>query len=202
MFGGGIALRTTKAQREQIRSSLIQIGLKLFAEKGFAATTVDEITAGAGVAKGTFYNYFKTKEDLALAGALDAQSQWGDLLTRLMNECRTTRDRLHMIFAGGVEWIRCNREVTWVWCVERLRRGRESTGGASGLARLLTGVYRAGQGQGEIRRDRSPEQLALEIEGVFLVGIAAWYHSEGAYDLAAAMRNAIDTNLDGTLAHR
>lgn len=199
---GGLALRTTKAQQEEIRSTLIRIGLKLFAEKGFAATTVDEITAGAGVAKGTFYNYFKTKEDLALAGALDAQSEWGDLLKRLMVECRTTRDRLHMIFAGVVEWVAGNREVTWVWCVERLRRGRETTGGPSGLGRLLTGVYRAGQGQGEIRRDKPPEQLAMEIEGVFLACIAAWYHTEGAYDLAAGMKSAIDTNLEGTLAQR
>jgi AcrR family transcriptional regulator len=37
---------------------------KLFREKGIKAVSVDEIVKGVGVAKGTFYLYFKTKEDL------------------------------------------------------------------------------------------------------------------------------------------
>ncbi len=38
--------------------------MELFAKKGFDKTTVDEIVARAGVAKGTFYLYFKSKDDL------------------------------------------------------------------------------------------------------------------------------------------
>jgi len=38
--------------------------MELFARKGFDKTTVDEIVAKAGVAKGTFYLYFKSKDDL------------------------------------------------------------------------------------------------------------------------------------------
>ncbi|HYG59176.1 MAG TPA: TetR/AcrR family transcriptional regulator [Symbiobacteriaceae bacterium] len=195
-------MRTTKAQQEELRAALIQTGLRLFAEKGFAATTVDEITTAAGVAKGTFYNYFKTKEDLALAGTLAVQAEWSGMVNRLMTEARNTRERLNMVFAGASDWVQSNREVTWVWCIERLRRGREATGGPSGFGRLLTGVYRAGQAQGEVRRDRQPELLALEMEGMFLAYVASWHHSEGAFDLGAAMRKAVETNLEGTLAHR
>ena len=41
--------------------------LRLFREKGYEDTTVAEITQAAGVAKGTFFNYFPTKEDVLLA---------------------------------------------------------------------------------------------------------------------------------------
>lgn len=37
---------------------------KLFREKGVRAVSIDDIVAGAGIAKGTFYLYFKTKNDL------------------------------------------------------------------------------------------------------------------------------------------
>ncbi|WP_461863669.1 TetR/AcrR family transcriptional regulator [Thermococcus sp.] len=46
------------------REKLVNAAMELFASKGFDKTTVDEIVAKAGVAKGTFYLYFKSKEDL------------------------------------------------------------------------------------------------------------------------------------------
>ncbi len=46
------------------REKLVRSAMELFAKKGFDKTTVDEIVARAGVAKGTFYLYFKSKDDL------------------------------------------------------------------------------------------------------------------------------------------
>lgn len=47
-----------------IREKLLAVGAKLVAEKGFNKISVEEITKAAGVAKGSFYTYFKRKEDL------------------------------------------------------------------------------------------------------------------------------------------
>lgn len=47
-----------------IREKLLEVGTKLVAEKGFNKISVEEITKTAGVAKGSFYTYFKRKEDL------------------------------------------------------------------------------------------------------------------------------------------
>ncbi len=49
------------------RERLLQAGLALMLSKGYAATTVDEICAAAGVSKGSFYHAFPSKEDLGLA---------------------------------------------------------------------------------------------------------------------------------------
>ena len=46
------------------RASLIEAAGALFVENGVEATTMDEVAARAGVAKGTFYHYFDTKADL------------------------------------------------------------------------------------------------------------------------------------------
>ncbi len=53
--------------------------LKLFAEKGFYRTTTKAISKRAGIAEGTLFNYFQTKEDLALyffERELDAVIEW------------------------------------------------------------------------------------------------------------------------------
>lgn len=54
----------TRKTPEARRQEILTAASALFAAKGFAATSVDEIVRGAGVAKGTFYNYFNSKEDV------------------------------------------------------------------------------------------------------------------------------------------
>src|SRR5262245_49625762 len=50
-----------------IRERLFRAALGLFAQKGFAETTVEDITNAADVGKGTFFNYFPSKEHILLA---------------------------------------------------------------------------------------------------------------------------------------
>jgi AcrR family transcriptional regulator len=50
-----------------IRERLFRAALKLFAEKGFAETTVEDITNAADVGKGTFFNYFPSKDHILIA---------------------------------------------------------------------------------------------------------------------------------------
>src|SRR3989442_7726228 len=51
----------------ETRERLFRAALRLFEERGFSATTVEDITEAADVGKGTFFNYFPSKEHL-LAG--------------------------------------------------------------------------------------------------------------------------------------
>ena len=61
-----VAVKSWKIRRkEQLRDEMISAARELFNGKGFEATSVDEIVARTGVAKGTFYLYFKTKADIA-----------------------------------------------------------------------------------------------------------------------------------------
>src|SRR6202048_2863218 len=50
-----------------IRERLFRAALNLFAKKGFAETTVEDITNAADVGKGTFFNYFPSKDHILLA---------------------------------------------------------------------------------------------------------------------------------------
>ena len=51
---------------QETKRKLITAGLELLKENGFDAINVEDITRKAGVAKGTFYTYFKRKEDIVL----------------------------------------------------------------------------------------------------------------------------------------
>jgi AcrR family transcriptional regulator len=63
-----MASRMTRRPRtkppEERRDELMNAAERLFLEHGFGPTTIEQITAAAQVAKGTFYLYFKSKEDV------------------------------------------------------------------------------------------------------------------------------------------
>jgi len=54
-------------RKQQTRQALTQMALELFCEKGIYWTKIEDITEKADVGKGTFYQYFKAKEDLLRA---------------------------------------------------------------------------------------------------------------------------------------
>ena len=61
---------------EQRRDELINAAQHLFLKQGVGATTIEQITAGAKVAKGTFYLYFSSREEVQTAiGERFAQQQ-------------------------------------------------------------------------------------------------------------------------------
>ncbi len=55
-----------RKKKTEIRAELLQTGLRLFGENGFNGTGIKEIVDEAGVPKGSFYNYFKSKEDFTV----------------------------------------------------------------------------------------------------------------------------------------
>jgi TetR/AcrR family transcriptional repressor of nem operon len=57
------------------RQALLDAALTLVRTKGYAATSVDDLCDAASVTKGTFFHYFKNKEDLAVA----AVNYWSDM---------------------------------------------------------------------------------------------------------------------------
>src|SRR6185295_11372760 len=72
-------------RRAEIRERLYRSALVLFRTRGFCATTVQNITEEADVGKGTFYNYFQSKEHVF-------ELFWRGTHQRLEETLQTVRD--------------------------------------------------------------------------------------------------------------
>lgn len=55
----------TEEQKERLQQKLLSAGFDLIKKYGYRRTTIDELTTQCGIAKGTFYNFFKSKEEFA-----------------------------------------------------------------------------------------------------------------------------------------
>ena len=75
-------------KKEKTKQAILKAALELFAAKGFYATTTKAISKKAQIAEGTLFNYFETKEDLALyffEEELAGVMEWHQANRRLKN---------------------------------------------------------------------------------------------------------------------
>jgi TetR/AcrR family transcriptional repressor of nem operon len=87
----------SRVPRGEARARLLDATLKVFREKGFAATSVDDLCAAAGVTKGAFFHHFATKEDIGVA----AVEHWATVTGALFaaHPYHTLSDPLDRVFA-------------------------------------------------------------------------------------------------------
>lgn len=53
----------SEEQKEKLQQQLLEVGFQLLKKYGYRRMTIDELTKSCGIAKGTFYNFFKNKEE-------------------------------------------------------------------------------------------------------------------------------------------
>jgi AcrR family transcriptional regulator len=116
------------ARRQATRQKLYEAAVTLIAEQGFSATTVDEIAERAGVAKGTVYYNFASKNELFEellrhgVGLLTASLRAADTATAAAGGSRV--DALDAMLRAGLEFIARYPSVTQLYVAELWRTNR------------------------------------------------------------------------------
>ncbi|EPG74581.1 transcriptional regulator, TetR family [Leptospira fainei serovar Hurstbridge str. BUT 6] len=92
--------------------------LRLFAVKGAGETSIAEVSAEAEVANGTFYNYFKTKEELLEASAIALAETLAADATKMMPDIQDGAERMAI---GGMLFLKKARlDSDWAWALLRV----------------------------------------------------------------------------------
>ena len=81
-------------RRERMRQILVEAAMRLFARQGVDATTIDEIVETAGVAKGTFYNYFTDRTEIAREVARTIRAEINDAVEELNQGIEDPAERI------------------------------------------------------------------------------------------------------------
>ncbi|HKY30936.1 MAG TPA: helix-turn-helix domain-containing protein [Candidatus Polarisedimenticolia bacterium] len=81
------------------RRELLHAGRRLFGEKGLYESRIEDLTRRAGIAKGTLYLYFRSKEDLIHAVAAQGFDELHQEMVRACRGARTVRD-----LSGRIAW--------------------------------------------------------------------------------------------------
>lgn len=150
--------------------------MKLFARHGFADTKVESITTAANVAKGTFFNYFPSKEAIIaemakrLVGGLAAQADRAQredtvlpALQQLPEHIISGPGQSPVLFRSLMGTVLLNQPLTALF--EQIAAAARQQ-----IARILA----RGQELGEIRQDISADELALNFQQYFWGTLVMW----------------------------
>jgi AcrR family transcriptional regulator len=160
--------KTAGSPEPNARERLLETAIDLFAEKGYAGTSVREIVEQAGVSKPVLYYYFKSKEGLFLAILDIAENLQKDLLAGVLNSTGNVLDRLlilyRRVYAGSGE----NRNLYKM--IHGLRSGPPQ--GAPGydftryhrhMINAIHKIYEAGVDGGEVKKTAADEVAYLVL---------------------------------------
>ncbi len=101
----GVAVGRREERKAQNRAKLLDAARKVFAEKGLGEATARDIVRETDLATGTFYNYFKDKQDVFMA-LLDQLGEQGRALARAqrLDPGSTLEERVYNAFRAYFEW--------------------------------------------------------------------------------------------------
>ncbi len=89
----------------QKKDNLVEIAGDLFYYQGFAATGIKQIIEKAGIAKGTFYSHFESKEELGIAWLQKYYDLWQTILDDLNTSDKSPRQKILSLFDTLTEWM-------------------------------------------------------------------------------------------------
>jgi AcrR family transcriptional regulator len=91
-----------RPKSEDKRNAILDAATRVFAERGLTAAPTSEISKQAGVAEGTLFTYFKTKDDLINALYREIKLELADAMMSGFLRKKTVRTRLRHVWDGYV----------------------------------------------------------------------------------------------------
>jgi AcrR family transcriptional regulator len=149
------------------RAFLLQIAAEVFAERGYAETTMAQLIERSGLTKGAFYFHFSSKEQLALAVIDEKQRQWIDSVLEAISAEPCAFDRLRAV---ALALVNVHRDPS-AFSVSRLTRDLVRVPGVSDVVRdhmstwlgLVAGLIREAQADGDLPETVDAGDLAAVL---------------------------------------
>ncbi|HTM50196.1 MAG TPA: TetR/AcrR family transcriptional regulator [Bryobacteraceae bacterium] len=141
-------------------SEILRASRKVFAEKGFADATVDDIAEAAELAKGTLYLYFPSKRELYLAALKNGIREMVERSQTAMAAAGGIREKLRVLIRTRLEEVERNRDFFKIYHSEFGNIAHPAAGSEWFLnlyqeqLRMLSGMLTEAAAAGEIRLER------------------------------------------------
>src|SRR2546427_7118226 len=186
------------------RSAILRAAIRVFANNGYFNSKVADIARAAGVADGTVYLYFKSKEEI-LHSIFDrsVDEAIADARKRL-TKLDDPREKLRRIALLHLERLGADRDLAVVFQVE-LRGSTKfmeefSAAGFAEYLALIRTTIEEGQRAGVFRLELNPKVVAKILFGALDEMATNWIISKRRYKLAPMADQVLDIFLNGVSA--
>lgn len=190
---------------EEVKDRIIHSSLKLFAEKGYAGTSLREIAEEARTTKPMIYYYFGNKEGLYVSLLKDLLHGLGETVERAIDPAADIETNLRNYTSAYVDYIQAQETGIALLLREMFGLGEQvvrefsielEAQVRSHLRRLLeTGVE-----QGRFR-DIDPDACSLAINGIIYIFVLRRVYRDVRIDKQRVLSQVMDYYVRGLMAH-
>jgi TetR/AcrR family fatty acid metabolism transcriptional regulator len=186
------------------RDAILRAAIDVFADRGYFNAQVADVARAAGVAAGTVYLYFRSKDDL-LVSIFDRSMRDGLAAGRAaVADLDDPRERLRRLARGHLARLGGDRNLAIVFQVELRQSTKFMEQFSSTLLRDYLGLIREaiadGQRAGVFRPDIKPTAAAKMLFGALDEMATNWILSKRRYSLEAEADAVVDLFIDGARA--
>lgn len=184
--------------KQRVRARLYDSALRLFTERGYEQTSVDQIAEDADVARGTFFNHFQRKEDLITAWGAERRVRLREGLAasesgHTDHSLRQVLDRCMDVLADINEQ---EQQVTRAMLTAWVKAGRpileEPFAGE-----IFAEVVEAARQRGEIASPMDTRLVGNLLRDAYLGALYRWSQKPVSADLRTELHTVVDIVVSG-----
>ncbi|WKZ36556.1 MAG: TetR family transcriptional regulator [Anaerolineales bacterium] len=199
-------MRRTKEEAAVTRATLLKTALTLFSARGYAATSIDDITKAAKMTRGALYHHFQSKADLYNTLVEEVSATGANIVQRAAAEGGTFTEILKRVFIRQLVYIEENKEARAVMELALFKTGMHPELGAGREKQIQSGqmmvesiaqAMQIGVGSGELRNDISPLEMARSFIAFQNGIIHLWLVSPKSFSLKGSAETFADVLLEG-----
>jgi TetR/AcrR family transcriptional regulator, fatty acid metabolism regulator protein len=185
------------------REAILRAAIHIFAKKGYFSSKVSDIASEAGIADGTVYLYFKSKEEILHSVFNRAMATFISEANRELEQIREPAAKIKRIAQLHLEGLGADRELAIVFQVE-LRGSTKfmEEFSATGFAEYLDVIRQAieqGQKEGVFRNDLHPITCAKILYGALDEMVTNWILSKKSYPLVPMAEEVLKIFFGGVI---
>jgi TetR/AcrR family fatty acid metabolism transcriptional regulator len=197
----GIASRAVVSDK---REAILRAAVKVFARKGYFNSKVADIASEAGIADGTVYLYFKSKDEILHSIFDQAMAAFIEEGKKELAEIEGAKERLRRIADMHLERLGADRDLAVVFQVElrgSIKFMQEfSAAGFADYLDIIRKTIEDGQRTGVFRNDIKPVVAAKILYGALDEMVTNWILSKKKYDLPPMSAEVLKALLGGIAA--
>lgn len=169
--------QSSPVTRRNRDANVMQVAIEVISEKGYAATSIQEVAERVGVLKGSLYHYFNSKEELLFRILSESHAEFTKIRTEVQSRELPAYEELLEFLRMQADWYIKNPDRANIYFTERrhLTGERRETSNLTGreFESYIEGLVREGQQDGTIRKDVDPRLVSRYLVAN-LNGLSYW----------------------------
>jgi AcrR family transcriptional regulator len=194
------ALSGSRRPRDERWAQILDVAAQVFFEKGYDATSLQDIANRTGILKGSIYYYIETKEDLLANLLREAHEKGLRAIRPIAESAADPIQRLAAMIRSHIDYVCNDRARTAVFLHERQRlspqKRKECLGDEHAYPKLFEKVILEGQKAGSIQRRLDAHLTALCLIGS-LNSLYEWFQPTGKFSVPAITEHYVAVCLSG-----